>query len=179
MKTPLLSRLFRGKSEASSEEESIVLADFDLHPARTINVTPGVEPSAAAPDPAGEAAQEQLESVVEKLAAGMVEAWSGAVRDMQAILATDHAKLEAAATEMHQVTDQLGRVSEELTLIQRRVAALEESVDDVRKTGHAWRERLDAQAGVLRELHSATAAQAARVRDAVAAVKQFGEALAE
>ena len=72
MKTPLLSRLFRGKSEASYEEESIVLADFDLHPARTINVTPGVEPSAAAPDPAREAAKEQLSSVVERLASGMV-----------------------------------------------------------------------------------------------------------
>lgn len=174
MKTPLLSRLFRGKSEASSEEESIVLADFDLHPARTINVTPGVEPSAAAPDPARGADQEQLRSVVERLASGMVEAWSGAVRDMQAILATDHAKLEAAASEMHQVADQLGRVSEELTLIRRRVAALEDSVDEMRKTGQASRERLDTQSGVLRELHTATEAQAARVRDVVAAVKNFG-----
>ena len=59
------------------------------------------------------------------------------MRDMQAILATDHAKLEAAATEMRQVADQLGRVSEELTLIRRRVAALEDSVDDMRKTGQA------------------------------------------
>jgi septal ring factor EnvC (AmiA/AmiB activator) len=168
MRIPLLSRLFRGTSEPGSEAESIVLADFDLEPARTIKVTP-----------AKEAVPEELGSVVEKLAAGMVEAWNGAVREMQAILATDHAKLEAAAAEMHQVTDQLGRVSEELTLIRRRVAALEESVDDVRKTGQASRERMDAQAGLLRELHSATEAQAARVRGVVAAVKKFGEALAE
>ncbi len=189
MRIPLLSRLFRGKSDANSEADGIVLADFDLNPARTINVTPGfeepppaavvTEPAAAAPDPAIEAAQEQLRGVVEKLASGMVEAWSGAVREMQTILATDHAKLEAAATGMRQVSDQLERVGEELTLIRRRVAALEESVDDERKTGQASRERLDTQAGVLRELHAATEAQGARVRDVVAAVKQFGAALAE
>lgn len=117
--------------------------------------------------------------MVEKLASGMVEAWSGAVRDMQAILATDHAKLEAAATGMHRVTDQLGRVSEKLTQIRRPLATVEQSVDDVPETGQALRERLDAQAAVLRELHSATEAQAARVRDVVAAVKTFGESLVE
>jgi hypothetical protein len=179
MRIPLLSRLFRGKSEPGSEAESIVLAEFDLPPARTIDVTPGAGPAAAAPEPPGEPVPEQLGSVVENLASGMVEAWNVAVRDMQAILAADHAKLEEAAAGMHQVTDQLGRVGEELTLIRRRVAALEESVDDVRKTGQASRERLDAQAGLLRELHTATEAQAARVREVVAAVKKFGEALAE
>ena len=189
MEIPLLTRLSRSKRKAISEEESILLADFDLHPARTINVTPEggeppaatvvVESSAAGPEPAREAVPDQLRSVVEKLASAMLEAWSDAVRDMHAILAADHAKLEAAAAEMRHATDQLACVSEELTQIRRRVAALEKSVDDARETERALRGRLDAQARVLREVHSATEAQAARVRDVAAAVKRFGKSLVE
>jgi hypothetical protein len=108
-----------------------------------------------------------------------VEAWNGAVRDMQGILAADHARMEVAAAEMRRVTDQLRGVCEELTQIRRRLVALEEGVDDLRQTGTAWQARLDGQAGVLRELHSATEAQAARSRDIVVAVRKFGESLIE
>ena len=63
----------------------------------------------------------------------------------------------------------------ELTQIRRRLMALEGSVEDLRRTGTPSQMRLDAQAGVLRGLHSSTEAQAARSRDVVAAVKKFGE----
>ena len=41
MAMPLLTRLFRGKGDAHAAEEEIMLADFDLHPATMIDVTPG------------------------------------------------------------------------------------------------------------------------------------------
>ena len=43
MEIPLLRRLFRGESEASSEQVGILLADFGVRPARTINAKLGVE----------------------------------------------------------------------------------------------------------------------------------------
>jgi hypothetical protein len=175
----LLTRLFRGEDDAhASEEEEIVLADFNLRPAATINVTPGAAERPLATvvaEAAPQAGQSELRGVVERLAAGMVEAWNGAVRDMQGILAADHARMEVAAAEMHRVTEELGRVSEELMQIRRRLAALEGSVDDLRETGTVFQMRLDAQAGGLRELHSAAEAQVARSRDIVAVVKKFGE----
>jgi methyl-accepting chemotaxis protein len=175
---PLLTRLFRGKGDAHAAEEEIVLADFDLHPATTINVTPGAAkpPLATVVEPALQAGQSELRSAVETLAAGMVEAWNGAVRDMQGILAADHASLEVAAAEMQRVTAELGHVAEDLIQLRRR---LEGSVDDLRETGAALQVRLDAQAMVLRELHSTTEAQAARSRDVVAAVKKFGKSLVD
>ena len=179
---PLLTRFFRGKGDAHAAEEEIVLADFDLHPATTINVTPGAAKPPLATvvaEPALQAGQSELRSAVETLAAGMVEAWNGAVRDMQGILAADHASLEVAAAEMQRVTAELGHVAEDLMQLRRRLAGLEGSVDDLRETGAALQVRLDAQAMVLRELHSTTEAQAARSRDVVAAVKKFGKSLVD
>jgi septal ring factor EnvC (AmiA/AmiB activator) len=161
MAMPLLARLFRGKREAHEAEEEIVLADFNLRPATTIDVTPGaVEPPLATvvAESARPAGQSELSSVVERLAEGMVEAWNGVVRDMQGMLAADHASMEVATAEMRRMTEELGRVSEELTQIRRR---------------------LDAQAEVLRALHSTTEAQAARVTEIVAAVRKFGESLVD
>jgi uncharacterized protein involved in exopolysaccharide biosynthesis len=156
---PLLTRLFRGKGDAHAAAEEIVLANFNLRSATTINVTPGAaEPPLATvvAEPAPPAGQSELSSVVERLAEGMVEAWNGAVRDMQGMMGADHARMEVAAAEMQRVTEQLGRVSEELTQMRRR---------------------LDAQAEVLRALHSTTEAQVARARDIATAVKKFGESL--
>ena len=116
---------------------------------------------------------------MEKLAAGMVEAWNGAVRDMQGILVTDHASMEVAAAAMQRLTEELGRTNEELTQIRRRLAGLEGNMDDLREQGTAFQVRLDAQAGVLRELHSTTEVQAARLLDIVAVVKKFGESLGD
>jgi chromosome segregation ATPase len=181
MAMPLLTRLFRGKGDAHAAEEEIMLADFDLHPATMIDVTPGAAKPPLATvlaEPARQAGQSELKSAVETLAAGMVEAWNGAVRDMQGILAADHARLEAAAAEMQRVTTELGHVTEELIQLRRRLAGLEGSVDDLREAETALGVRLDAQAGALRELHSTTEAQAARSRDVVAAVKKLGESLA-
>jgi hypothetical protein len=179
---PLLARLFGHKGDAHAAEEEIVLADFNLQSATTINVTPGAaEPPLAAivAEPLPQAGASELRSAVESPAAGTVEAWKGAAPDIQGILATDHARMEVAVAEMRRVTEELGRVSEELTRIRRRLTAIEGSADDLRGTGTALQVRLDAQAGVLRELHSATEAQAARSRDIVAAVKKLGESLAD
>lgn len=179
---PVLTRFFRGKGDAHAAAEEIVLADFDLHPATTINVTPGATKPPLATimaEPAVPAGQSELRSAVETLAAGMVEAWNGVVRDMQGILAADHAKLEAAAAEMQRVTAELGQVTEELMRLRRRLAGLEGSVDDLRETETALHVRLDAQAVVLRELYSTTEAQAAQSRDVVAAVKKFGKSLVD
>ena len=101
----------------------------------------------AVDEPAPPSGEIELRSAVARLAEGMVEAWSAAVRNMQKILASDHARMEAAAAELH-------RVTEELTEI---------------------RQRLDTQAGVLRDLHSATEAQAARTRHIAAAVTKCFE----
>ena len=179
---PLLTRFFHGKGDAHAADDEIVLADFDLHPAATIDVTPGAARPPLATvvaEPAMQAGQSELRSAVETLAAGMVEAWNGAVRDMQGILAADHAKLEAAAAEMRQVSAELGQVTEELMQLRRRMAGLEGGADDLRQAGAALQARLDAQAGALRELYATTEAQAARSRDVVAAVKKFGKSLVD
>lgn len=158
---PLLTGLFRGKGGARAAEDEIVLADFNLRPAAPINVTPGAaEPPLATvvAEPAPLAGQSELRTVVERLAEGMVEAWNGAVRDMQGMLAADHGRMEVAAAEMQRVTVQLRRVSEELTQLRRR---------------------LDGQTEVLRALHATTEAQAARSRDIATAVKKFVESLVD
>ncbi len=43
MVIPLVRRLFRGESEASSEQVGILLADFGVRPVSTINAKLGVE----------------------------------------------------------------------------------------------------------------------------------------
>jgi hypothetical protein len=66
---------------------------------------------------------------------------------MARILAADHARREVSAAELHRVTEELAEI----------------------------RRRLDTQAGVLRDLHSAAEAQAARSRNIAAAVTKFVE----
>jgi hypothetical protein len=107
---PLLTKLFRGRSGARAAEDEILLADFNLRPAKPIAVTAGRdEPPLATvvAEPAPPAGQGELRSVVERLAEGMVEAWNGAVRDMHGMLGADHASMEAAAAEMRRVTEDL------------------------------------------------------------------------
>jgi hypothetical protein len=146
----LLTGLFRDNGDAHAEKEEIVLAEFNLRPANTIDVTPGAaEPASATvvAEPVRLAGESELRGALERLTAGMVDAWNSAVRDMARILAADHARREVSAAELHRVTEELAEI----------------------------RRRLDTQAGVLRDLHSAAEAQAARSRNIAAAVTKFVE----
>ena len=173
MEIRLLSRLFRGKSEAICEDDGIPLVDFRPHTTRTITITPVVRrPELAtldefpvlAPAPAPQTALEQVKSMVEKSAGTMAEARNGAVHDVHAILAEDHGRLEIAAADVTRIAEELGNVREELAQVRHRLAALERSAVEVHVPRQVWRERLVAQAGVLCALRSQVKAKAARSR---------------
>lgn len=170
MEIPLLSQLFGGKNSPDSDDERIVLADFDLHPSRTIDMPPiPAKPpvAAAGPEPSRTAYPDELTMVVGKLACGMTTVWTGAVQEMQGILAADHAKMEAAASEMCRVTDQLRSVTEELTAVRRRLLALEESVQELCEA----RQSLESRVGLL------SAEPTKRAGDVLAAIRKLKDAL--
>jgi hypothetical protein len=72
--------------------------------------------------------------------------------------------------------DRLGRGDEGSAAA---VAGLEGSVDDLREAEAVLQVRPDAQAVMLRKLHSSTEAKAAQSRDVVAAVKNSGESFVD
>ena len=157
MSIPGFLRAFDARRREDTDQDDVLLADFNQRPAQTINVTPsqpalGLESGHLAPST-------ELNTVMERLAAGMVEAWGAAVRDMQAILAADHAKLEAATSEVLRIPEQLQSLTQELTSMRHRIQALEESIDELRRKQPQLNERLDTQAAALRQLH-----QTARTR---------------
>ena len=172
------SRLFGRKRQTGDDEGPIPLAGFETHSVRTVNVTPLAEepiPAPVEPERPPEVPNDELRAVMKGLAQGLVEAWSGAVGQMQTILAADHTKLEAAIADMGRATDQLKGVTYELAALRERLVALEGDAIALRQSGQSLAARLDAQAEALRSLHSASQEREARLRDLVTTILKLAD----
>jgi len=172
------SRLFRRKRQTGRDEGPIPLADFEVHSVRTVDVTPQAEepgPAPVEPERPAEVPNDELRAVMKGLAQGLVEAWSGAVGQMQTILDADHTKLEAAIADMGQVSEQLRTATYELTALKQRLVALEGDVIGLRQSGLSLAARLDAQAEALRTLHSASQEREARLRDLATTILRLAD----
>ena len=172
------SSLFGRKHQTGRDEGPIPLADFEVHSVRTVNVTPQAEepsPAPVEPELPAEVPNDELRAVMKGLAQGLVEAWSGAVGQMQTILAADHTKMEAAIADMNLAADQLKGVTYEITALKQRLVALEGDVIGLRQSGQSLAARLDAQAEALRSLHSASQEREARLRDLVTTILKLAD----